>query len=71
MERLGPKLLGLKILSTELLKIPEHHDDHHHHEEHHDHEEDANPGHHGLKHKHDHHWINNLLLTEKKNWKYN
>lgn len=31
LEKLGPKLLTLRILSSELLKIPEHHEDHHGH----------------------------------------
>jgi hypothetical protein len=57
LEKLGPKLLTLRILSSELLKVPEHHDEHHHEDvavcadpdKH-----DPLPGHQGLKHKHDH-----------------
>lgn len=59
LEKLGSKLLTLRILSSELLKIPEHHEEEHGHHgagdchdpAHHD----PLPGHHGLKHKHDHH----------------
>lgn len=43
LEKYGKDALTLRILSTELLPTPVHHDDHHHHD--HDHEVEHHHGH--------------------------
>lgn len=46
LEKMGTRALALKILNAELLKVPEHHDEHH---------EDHGHEHHGHEHGADHH----------------